>query len=74
MLFVPTDAEVAGFTPYRSVEPEDVAWMLRRAVTDEGYRRAASVEIERKLAEQPDCRRAAWLLDQMRGLSAKPSG
>lgn len=74
MLFVPTDAEVAGFTPYRSVEPEDVAWMLRRAATDEGYRRAASVEIERKLAEQPDCRRAAWLLDQMRGLSAKPSG
>ncbi|MCB9377274.1 MAG: hypothetical protein H6511_00730 [Holophagales bacterium] len=51
--------------PYRAIDPEDLEGTLRLAGSDADYRRAALAEIERKLSEQPDCRRAMALRDAL---------
>jgi len=61
MLFLVPGTPGWDESPYRFVQPEDAAWTLRRASADREFRAAALAEIERKLAEQPDCRRAADL-------------
>jgi len=61
MLFLRPGAAGWPDPPYRAVQPEDVGGMLRRAAADPAYRAAALAEVERKLAEQPGCRRAAAL-------------
>ncbi|MEO8503504.1 MAG: hypothetical protein ABI609_06360 [Acidobacteriota bacterium] len=45
---------------YRAVQPEDTGWTLERAA-DATFRALAIAEVERKLAEDPACARAAWL-------------
>jgi hypothetical protein len=52
--------------PYRFVQPEDIGWTLGRAAGDPGFRAAALDEVERKLAAQPDCRRARHLRELLR--------
>jgi hypothetical protein len=47
---------------YRWVEPEDPAGTLRRAAADPRYRSRVLLELRRKLAEEPTCRRARELL------------
>jgi hypothetical protein len=59
--------------PYRAVQPEDLAATLRRAAADPAFAAAARAEVERKLAGQPDCRRATWLRDRLAGLRGAPA-
>ncbi len=68
MLFLRPGA--AGWTdpPYRFVQPEDVAWTLSRAARDTAFRAGCLAEVERKLTEDPGCRRAAWLRERLRAL------
>jgi hypothetical protein len=67
MLFLAAGAGGWPGEPYHAVDPEDVDGTLRRAASDETYRRAALAEVERKLGEEPDCRRAAQLAAALRG-------
>ena len=60
--------------PYRFVQPEDVAASLGRAATDPAFRAGLLSELDRKLAEQPDCRRARWLRDQVAAPSSVGRG
>jgi hypothetical protein len=53
--------------PYRFVQPEDLEGTLRRAALDPAIRGGLARELERKLAEDPACRRARWLAERLRG-------
>jgi hypothetical protein len=66
MLFLLPGAAGWPGEPYRAVDPEDVDGTVRRAAADSVYRRAALAEVERKLAEQPGCLRAARLAAGLR--------
>jgi hypothetical protein len=68
MLFLRPDDPAWTAPPYRAVQPEDLGWTLRRAAADPRFRAAALAEVERKLADQPACRRARWLRDQLEKL------
>ena len=52
--------------PYRFVHPEDTGWTPARAAADPAFRAAALDEVERKLAAQPDSRRARQLRELLR--------
>lgn len=61
MLFVRRTVErrrELSASEYRTVHPEDVQAFMAQAAADPGVRRAALAEIARKLAQDPDCRRA----------------
>ncbi len=68
MLFLEHGAPGWEGDPYRFVQPEDVGWTLARAAADPAFRAGALAEVERKLAEQPDCRRAGELAARLRAL------
>lgn len=70
MLFLARGATGWPEAPYRFVQPEDLGWTLGRAAADPAYRTAALAEVERKLAEEPDCRRAAELAARLRAGAA----
>jgi len=70
MLFLADGAAGWPEAPYRFVQPEDPGWTLRRAAADPAFRAGALAEVERKLAEQPDCRRAGELAARLRALAA----
>lgn len=55
--------------PYRFVQPEDVTATLSRANADLDFRQRVAAELDRKLAEQPDCQRALWLRKQIAALA-----
>lgn len=61
MLFLAPDTPGWRGEPYRLVDPEDVERTVQLAASDEMSRRAVLAELERKLDEQPDCRRALVL-------------
>jgi hypothetical protein len=61
MLFLLPEATGWSEPPFVAVEPEDVGATLRGAAGDAALRAAALAELDRKLAAQPDCRRALWL-------------
>jgi hypothetical protein len=68
MLFLARTAERAARlarAEYRFVQPGDWRWTLRRAALDAEFREGVRRELERKLAEDPDCRRARALLDAL---------
>lgn len=67
MLFLRPDAPGWSDPPYRAVDPEDLAGTLERAAADPGYRAAVLADVERKLLNQPDCRRARWLREALLG-------
>lgn len=52
----------------RWVDPEDVAWTLRRAQEDPAFRERAVAEVRRKLHQDPDCTRAHRLLSSLLAL------
>jgi hypothetical protein len=52
--------------PYRFVHPEETGRTLARAAAEPTFRAAALDEVERKLAAQPDCRRAQRLRELLR--------
>lgn len=52
--------------PYRFVQPEDLEATLGRAALDPAYGEALARELERKLADDPGCRRARWLAERLR--------
>ncbi len=53
-----------------AIQPEDTAATLVRAGDDPQYRVQALADVERRLAEAPALRRAAWLRDRLRALGA----
>jgi hypothetical protein len=53
--------------PYRFVQPEDLEGTLGRAAIDPAFRAGLGRELERKLAADPDCRRAKWLAERLGG-------
>jgi len=69
MLFLLPDASGWSGEPYRFVDPEDPERTLRRAAEDEAFRRSALAEVERKLADQPDCARAAAIRARLTSLA-----
>ncbi len=76
MLFVRRGAaeeEALAARAYRFVHPEDWRHWLERARRDPAYARAARGELERKLAEDPGCARARFLLDQLQTRPANGS-
>ena len=64
-LFLRPGAPGWSAEPYRLVRPEDPGALLARAAADPDFRAAALAEVERKLAGQPDCRRAQRLRDAL---------
>lgn len=68
MLFLRRGAHDWPSAPFVAVQPEDPRTTLVRAASDAGLREQAIAEVERLLAAQPDCRRAAWLSGQLRAL------
>jgi hypothetical protein len=69
MLFLartPQRAARLASEEYRFVQPEDWRATLRRAAADPQFREAVRRELERQLAEDPACRRAAQLLALLR--------
>jgi len=65
MLFLAPGSPGWDAPPYRAVDPEDLEGTVRRARADAELRRSALAEVERKLREQPGCRRALWLRDAL---------
>lgn len=74
MLFLrrpPSDGGLGGAggwsgEPYRFVQPEDLETTLGRAALDPAFGEALARELERKLADDPGCRRARWLAERLR--------
>ncbi len=61
MLFlkrVPDYQELIRENEYRVLRPDDHRHQIRRAVADDSFRESVLEEVERKLREDPDCRRA----------------
>jgi len=70
MLFLAPGSAGGAGEAYRFVDPEDPERTLRLAARDPASRLAVLAELERKLADQPDCRRARELLERVRALGA----
>jgi hypothetical protein len=65
MLYLLPNAALEHGEPYRLVDPEDEERTLAIAGRDEGLRRAVLAELDRKLAVEPDCRRARRLRERV---------
>jgi hypothetical protein len=74
MLFRARGVAGWGGEPYRAVDPEDFARTLAVAASSETLRGEVLAELERKLGEQPDCRRALALRERVRALAATGGG
>ena len=57
-----------------ALQPEDTTATLARAADDPQYRAQALADAERRLAENPGLRRAAWLRERLRALAAASPG
>ena len=58
-------AEALGDSEYRFVQPEDTQATLRRASVDDAFRAGLIDDLQRKLAEHPDSRRARVILEAL---------
>ncbi|MDA8020791.1 MAG: hypothetical protein MPN21_25415 [Thermoanaerobaculia bacterium] len=68
MLFLRrTEARAARLadSEYRFVQPEDVQTTLQKAARDPAFRAGLTADLQRKIAEDPDCRRARAILDAL---------
>lgn len=66
MLFRARGVESWGGEPYRFVDPEDPERTAALAARDDAFRRAVLAELDRKLADEPACRRASELRARVR--------
>lgn len=66
MLFLHSGAGGWSGESYRFVQPEDLEATLGRAALDPAFGEALARELERKLADDPECRRAKWLAERLR--------
>lgn len=57
-----------------AIQPEDTNATLARAGDDPQYRTQALADAERRLAENPGLRRAAWLRERLRALAVASPG
>ncbi len=66
----PERADWLESSEYAQVDPEDLEWTLRQASESSGFADAVVLEVERRLREDPESRRAQKLRNELKRLEA----